>query len=234
MSNLASAHASETTAFGARIHRQSVGQQAYSAILSSLKRSKLKPGQKLIARQVANDLGISVTPVRESLLRLVSENALIMDDRGTVMVPELSLERCKEIRGLRIMLEGEAAARAAERASEADIEQLEEIHRTYLATETDSAFEQALVENENFHFSLCRLAAAPVLFGLVENLWIQFGPVLSFLYSNGERPFHEDTHAHIKLIEALRNRNAEDARAAIARDIMIGGQAIIERLEHGA
>lgn len=225
---------SETGVFGGQINRESLSQQAYSAIRSSLKRSKLKPGEKLVVRQVADELGISVTPVRESLLRLVSEHALTMDERGTVVVPALSLERCTEIRGLRMMLEGEAAARAATRVTDAEIGELERIHKAYLATENEAAFEEALTQNENFHFTVCRIAASPVMFGLIENLWIQFGPVLSFIYDKGERPFHGNTHGHDQLIEALRNRDSEKAREAMARDILVGGQAIIERLELGA
>src|SRR3954454_3038071 len=99
--------------FGAQITRDSFRHQAYVAIRNSLMRSRLKPGHKLVARQVADELGISVTPVRESLLRLVSEHVLDMDERGTVIVPILTLERCVEIRDLRMVLEGEGAARAA-------------------------------------------------------------------------------------------------------------------------
>ena len=49
--------------FGRQITKESVSQQAYVAIRNSLMRSRLKPGQKLVARQVADELGISVTPV---------------------------------------------------------------------------------------------------------------------------------------------------------------------------
>ncbi len=216
--------------FGGQISRDSLSQQAYVAIRNSLKRSKLKPGQKLVVRQVADELGISVTPVRESLLRLVSENALMMDERGTVIVPKLSLERCIEIRDLRMMLEGEGAARAASLVTQADIDELSAIHEAYMATESHANYEEALVQNETFHLTLCRMAASPVLFGLVENLWIQFGPVLSILYDKGTRPFHGSTHGHILLIDALKRRDPEASREAITKDILIGGQAIIERL----
>jgi DNA-binding GntR family transcriptional regulator len=216
--------------YAGQISRESLSQQAYVAIRQSLMRSRLRPGQKLIARQVADELGISVTPVRESLLRLVSENALALDDRGTVIVPEVTLARCIEIRDLRMLVEGEGAARAAGRATDAEIDALELIHQRYVATEQDANFDAALMENEDFHFTLCRLAGLRVLSGIVENLWIQFGPVLSFLYDGGQRPFHGRTHGHILVIEALRSRDQQRAREAIAKDILIGGQVIVEKL----
>lgn len=217
-------------AFGGPISRDSLSQRAYIAIRGSLMHSRLRPGQKLVARQVADELNISVTPVRESLLRLVSERALCLDDRGTVIVPKVTLERCIEIRDIRMLNEGEGAARAAVKASEADIAALEKIHERYTIIEQKNDYQAALTENENFHFTLCRLSGSEALFGIVENLWIQFGPVLAYLYDGGQRPFHGETHGHIHVINALRNRDPEQARKAIQHDILTGGQVIVDRL----
>jgi GntR family transcriptional regulator, colanic acid and biofilm gene transcriptional regulator len=216
--------------FGQPITKESLSQQAYLAIRNSLMRSRLKPGQKLIAREVARDLGISVTPVRESLLRLVSEHGLVIDERGTVMVPVLDLDRCIEIRDLRTLAEGEGAARAAGLATQAEIDELAAIHGRYLETERAEDFSTALAENENFHFALCRMARSPVLFRIVENLWMQFGPVLSYLYHGRVRPFRGRKHGHVLVIESLRRRAPDMARRAITEDILIGGKTILERL----
>ena len=217
-------------AIGHQITKESVSQQAYVAIRNSLMRSGLKPGQKLIFRQVADQLGISVTPVRESLLRLVSENALVLDERGTVCVPTLSVDQCVEIRDLRMLLEGESAARAALRATKAEVDELLTTHNRYVKTEADRDFAAALAENENFHFGVCRLAHSPALFRIVENLWIQFGPTLSYLYDGQTRPFGGQKHGHLKVIDALRKRDPDRARRAISDDILIGGKTLLEKL----
>jgi DNA-binding GntR family transcriptional regulator len=226
-----SSETGEESPFGAQISRESVGQQAYVAIRNSLMRSRLKPGQRLVARQVADELGISVTPVRESLLRLVSEHALALDERGTVIVPILTLDRCIEIRDLRMLLEGEGAARAARQVTDSEIEALSAIHDRYVSTEKDNNFAAALAENENFHFGLCRLARSPALFRIAENLWMQFGPILAYLYDSKSRPFHGEVHGHIGVIESLRRRDPERARKAISQDILIGGRTLLDKLE---
>jgi DNA-binding GntR family transcriptional regulator len=228
--NTPPSEADQVSPFGNQIVRESVSQQAYVAIRNSLMRSRLKPGQKLVARQVAEELGISVTPVRESLLRLVSEHALTLDDRGTVVVPVLTLDRCIEIRDLRMLIEGEGAARAAKLATDADIDELLIIHGRYTRTENDENFAMALAENENFHFGVCRLARSPALFRMVENLWMQFGPTLSYLYDSKSRPFHGQKHGHIRILEALRKHDGELARKAMRQDILIGGRALLEKL----
>lgn len=220
--------------FDRPVSRETLSQQAYQAIRTSLMRSRLKPGQRLIVRDVARDLGISVTPVRESLLRLVSEHGLVMDDHGAVMVPVPDLQSCTELRDIRMLVEGEGAAHAALLATTEEIDALADIHRRYLQPEGAGDFSEALAENENFHFALCRMARSPALFRIVENLWMQFGPVLSYLYDGPTRPFHGRTHGHIQVIDSLRARDAEGARRAIARDILIGGEAILERLQSAA
>lgn len=220
-----------TVAFCQQISKESLSQQAYLAIRGSLMRSRLRPGQKLVARQVADDLGISVTPVRESLLRLVSEHALVMDERGTVMVPEVSLARCLDIRGLRTLVEGEGAARAALVAATTAIDALCGIHERYVQTERDGDFPSALEQNETFHLTLCRMSQSPALFRIVENLWIQYGPILSHLYEGVSPPFRGRQHGHLKVIEALRRRDPDLSRRAIAEDITEGGGAMLEKLK---
>ena len=217
--------------FGRPISKESLSQQAYLAIRGSLMRSRLKPGQKLIAREVAKELGISVTPVRESLLRLVSEHGLTMDERGTVMVPTLDLDRCVEIRDLRTLLEGEGASQAALRATDVEINQLVAIHERYIRAEREQQFAAALAENENFHFALCRMARSPMLFRIVENLWMQFGPVLAYLYEGPRRPFGGGKHGHEHVIEGLGKRSPKMAREGIRRDIIIGGKPLLDRLK---
>jgi len=217
--------------FGDPVSRETISRQAYQAIRTSLMRSRLRPGQKLIARDVARDLGISITPVREALLRLVAEHGLELDERGTVVVPVLDLERCLELRDLRILIEGEGAARAARRATRTEIDALKEIHRRYVQTEQSDDLATALAENENFHFALCRMAKSPALERIVQNLWMQFGPVLSYLYEGGGRPFHGRRHGHLIVIEALLKRDEEAARRAIGQDILIGGAAVLESLQ---
>ncbi|ELR2571690.1 GntR family transcriptional regulator [Salmonella enterica] len=52
----------------------------------------LKPGARLITKNIAQELGVSITPVREALLRLVSSSALAVAPAQAFMVPEISLE----------------------------------------------------------------------------------------------------------------------------------------------
>src|SRR5690606_2426459 len=100
-----------------RVTRDNLSDRAYQEIRSALMRSRLKPGEKLLLRPLSAQLGLSATPVREALLRLVSEQAPRLDERGTAVVPILDRASLLEVRDLRVLLEGRSARRAAEIAT---------------------------------------------------------------------------------------------------------------------
>ncbi|MDF1585511.1 GntR family transcriptional regulator [Marinimicrococcus flavescens] len=213
------------------IRRESLSEQAYRQLREALMRGGFKPGQRLVLRSLARELGISATPVREALFRLVSEQALSLDERGSVLVPVLDRERFAEIRDLRLELEGRGAFRAAELADEAGIEELAAIHERMRQAKAAGDTAATLLENERFHFKLCALARLPVLYRIVESLWMQSGPLLNRLY---EMPAATppDRHEHLAVLAGLRDGDGAAARAAIQRDIADNGRLLIELLPH--
>lgn len=213
------------------IRRESLSEQAYRQLRDALMRGGFRPGQRLVLRSLARELGISATPVREALFRLVSEQALSLDERGTVMVPVLDRERFAEIRDLRVELEGRGAFRAAELAEAAEIDELAAIHERMRRAKEAGDSAATLLENERFHFKLCALARQPVLYRIVESLWMQIGPVLNRLYElPSATPL--DRHAHSAVLAALRARDGAGARRAIQRDISEHGSVLIGLLPH--
>lgn len=209
-----------------RIAKASLSQQTYQQIRTLLMQSRLQPGRRLILRTLAAEFGVSPTPVREALLRLVSEQALTLDERGTVMVPTLDLARYLEIRDLRAGLESEAAYRAAAYATAADIKTLKSIHERLLACSKAGDYATALEHNQRFHLGVCRLARSPVLLGIIEGLWMQCGPILSNLWTTGIKV---DTSAHLDVLAGLGKGDGEQARRAMTADIIAGGAPLLHQ-----
>lgn len=209
------------------ITKESISQQAYLLLKNALMTSQFVPGQKLVLRTLAANLKISPTPVREALTKLVSENLLVINARGTVCIPEMTKEKYIEIRDLRVILEGEAAARAAAMATEAELDGLSLIQGRLEAALNYTRYSEALEMNKSFHFELCRCGGSEVLFRIVENLWLQCGPILGRLYENGHRHIE---HPHRQLLAALAKRDAEAARLLIGEDIVQGGKPMLDIL----
>ena len=124
-----------------------------------------------------------------------------------------------------------AAARAAERVTEAAIAELEATHRALLDAKRNGNFGLALRYNEAFHLGLARESGLPRLLRIVESLWTQSGPFLNFLFNGPECWATDNTlHIHTKVLEALSRRDADAARAAIVEDISRGGAVLEARL----
>ena len=197
----------------------SVAAQVYQQLRSGLVQGQLVPGQRLVHRLLASEMGVSPTPVREALLRLVSEGALELDGRGVAWVPNLAVERYDEIIELRVFLEGRAASQAASLATAADVAELTSIQARFLAGRAVMDRQVVLAENERFHFKVIQIAKMPVLQRVVESLWVQVGPTISLLFA-APRVLSPLGHAHGALIAALKLRDGDAAAAAMRRDLL--------------
>jgi len=190
----------------------------------------MKPGSKVTMRSMAMSLGLGLTPVREALMRLVSENALQMKGPKTIVVPTYTKEEFAELAAIRQELEGLAAQIAAQNVSSADIDELEAIHIGYSTSRAAGDFASALQLHERFHFTLYQKSNLNRLCALIEGLWVSSGPHVSKLFpgfaSNLEGPI-----AHRKAIAALRNKDPDGVRAAIVEDIVLGEKKISQMLD---
>jgi DNA-binding GntR family transcriptional regulator len=192
-------------------------------------RSRFRPGEKLKLRNLAEELGVSPTPVREALGRLISEGALEQVDHRSARVPVLSDERLREVCDLRCDLEGKAAGRAAELARPQDADRLAEIHTRMSAARVDGRSTEMLIENERFHMEVCALAQMPVLLRIVEGLWLQCGP-LNVALSRMRFLHRPEEHPHNEVIRGIQRGDSALARLAIQRDISVYADALIRQL----
>ncbi|WP_430736307.1 GntR family transcriptional regulator [Rhizobium wenxiniae] len=207
------------------IVKENLSDRAYLGLRQALMRGQLKPGEMLRLRPMSARFGISATPMREALLRLVSEKALTLDARGTVMVPTLTLDQLLEIRAIRMDLEGRAAGAAATVANAEEIDALEKIHTRISECHASQAFVEAIDLNTEFHLTLCRMGRLPIVYDIVETLWIRCGPILSHLYDAGLPDW--EPHPHRRIVKALRDKDAEAAQAAMRDDIEHGGKGLL-------
>ncbi len=194
-----------------------LSQRAYQAIRVSLQNGELQPGQRLILRPLATKLGLSATPVREALLRLVSEQALGLDERNSVLVPMLGGEDLDELEELRTDLEGRAAAVAARRASTAQIDALSALQDELEAAARAGDIDAVLEANAEFHRRILVLSGRPTLLRVVDGVQARLGPILAM--TRDARVQAGGVHPHRLLLDALRARDADAARDAMVEDV---------------
>ncbi len=200
------------------IERSSVRNRVYEQLRAAVLGGRFLPGQKMMIRALAAELGTSPTPIREALTRLHAERVLDLQANGTAIIPIMTEQRFEQITVLRIGLEGCAAKEAARYIKDEEIDALDETLQRMLRLIEIKSLDQYLVLHRDFHFGIYRCARNQLLSSMVEDLWAQCGPTLTcvvpdyVLRRSGSRE-------HWNAIEALRHRDGEAARAAIARDI---------------
>ncbi|WP_144340253.1 GntR family transcriptional regulator [Sinorhizobium sp. BJ1] len=195
--------------------------RVYGVMRESLRCGVYKPGEKITHRAIASQLGVSVTPVREAITRLVSEESLSMPAPKTIVAPSLVQSDLEEITKIRVNLEGWAAQLAAENASATFIRELEHHHLVYCTHRRSHDTKAKIAANAKFHFALYAQSKAPRLLAIIDNLWVTIGPTLGLL-ANRELEDNDGERFHDAAIFALKARNTAAVQDAIVGDILTG------------
>ncbi|WHP70658.1 GntR family transcriptional regulator [Phaeobacter inhibens] len=186
---------------------------------------EFKPGEKLRVADLMEQTGTSITPVREALIQLVSENAVEMYSPRAFAIPALSLDRYQEIRAMRLALEGIATEAATPRLRPDEIERLQKLHDAFVAAEAHRDGKATLRNNREFHFLIYRAANMPLLLATIERLWAMMGPILNVFYEKMETDY-TGAEEHLNILAAVRADDGAKAAQAMQNDLRRGGASI--------
>jgi DNA-binding GntR family transcriptional regulator len=182
----------------------------YTCLRDWILYTTLKPGQKLNERNLAERFGVSRTPLREVLQLLAQQGLLQIRSRQGVFVAPILTSHVREVFEVRLPLEKAVARLAAERAGEADISELEALSGLSEQALRSGSFEEGIRLDAAFHDSLSRAAHNLVLRQTREglhNICLRYW----YLILDRYQPDEIDLSAHIRLVEAVRARDTEEA-----------------------
>ncbi len=209
------------------LDHENLSTAVYSALCDGLMQGRFQPGDRLKIRDLAEQFGTSVTPIRDAILRLAHDEAVTFRSPRDIRIPQMNEPRYREIRVIRIRMEGLAAETAAQMATKADIDILENILRDNEKALTEGDRRKGTALNQAFHFMLPQIAGLPVLTGILRRLWLQMGPLIADSYLQGGRSMIDH---HYPVVEALKRHDSAGAAMAIIDDIQLGGQAILDNV----
>ncbi|MBP2651066.1 MAG: rspR 3 [Firmicutes bacterium] len=185
----------------------------------------LKPGERLMEIQLAEELGVSRTPVREAIRRLELEGFLVTVPRRGTYVSNLSIRDVNEVFEIRTALDVLAAELAAERITEEELERMERL-LVQISEHIDSGDVDKIVEADGkFHDILYQASRNDRLVGIINNLREQFTRfrAISMAYPGRLKNTLEE---HRRLVEAIAQRDAELAKE-YAREHMENAEQIL-------
>jgi DNA-binding GntR family transcriptional regulator len=214
----------------AALRASNLGDQTYEVLVNALMKGILHGGDRLRIHEIARDLGTSITPVRDAILRLVQDEALVMRNARDIRVPTISAAQYLEIRNIRLELEGLAAEQAAGVASPADMVRLEVLIRENEKAIKRRDHSEGAALNQAFHAELATIGQAPILLSVLRRLWMRIGPFISDAYERGGRML---TEHHYAILDAIKSHDPQQARAAVRRDILEGSAAVLQAAPGG-
>jgi DNA-binding GntR family transcriptional regulator len=207
------------------------GEQVYRHIRSAIQSGELKPGERLREADLAEAVGLSRTPVREALARLQSEGLIMHDATRGIVVSELDYSMVTELYFMREVLEGTAARLTAQHASEVEISILEDLCKQYEAAQGDPA--QLAASNNRFHETLYRCSHNRYLVNMLTVLHNALSLLGGTTLTESER-VNETLTEHKQVVDAIRNRDADGAEAALRGHIRAAQKTRMKRLFAGA
>ncbi len=208
---------------------------AYEAIRRDLMRGRWPTGMHLRETELAAELRMSRTPVREALRRLAAEAHLVLEPHLGATVQGWSRHDLEEIFELRKHLEGLAAELAALHASP---EQIDQLHDLAVAVEQaaehrDSELGLLMEANDRFHRLLVEASGFRRLARLTDML-IEAPLQVRTYHRYDERAMRRSLMHHFELVEAIRARDPRWARAVMTAHVQAGRQVMMDAIERGA
>lgn len=207
--------------------------EAYKAIRKAILNGRYRPGARLIVRELAEELGLSPTPIKEALAALEREGLVKSTPHKGYQVFKPSLEDAQEIYELRESLEGLAARLATLRGGEGLVNALTALWEKQREAADRRDLEAYGDFDIGFHRTLWEAAGNKRLRHIAENLDGQVRLLISTSAAvPGRLPLSIEEHRRI--IEAIRKRDASEAEAAMRQHIYRAWCALKEFLDPGS
>lgn len=192
----------------------SLRQNAYETLLAAIIFGDLEPGSSIDEKQIADTFDLGIASVRDALLRLALEKMVERHPRIGTLIPPLGIRDVQDVFEARILLEGECAALAAERASPAEVAELRDAFSGFRAAIAKRDFRALVRMDQVFHRTL---AAATRNHHLERELVLLHNNASRFWYFGIQRlnpkALTQDIESHLTVIDAIESRDAGAAKA---------------------
>lgn len=189
----------------------------------------LAPGQAVTIQGLVEEIGVSMTPVREAIRRLTAEGALVFQGNRRVCVPQMDENSFSELVFARQSVEPELVRMACKNISAEGISELHAIDQCVNRAIEAGDVPRYMFENHRFHFKLYGHANSRILGPMAEGLWLRYGPLYRIICGKWGTANMVDFHD--EAVTALQAADAEAAAEAILLDIEQGFEIVRNSFE---
>ncbi|MFI6026498.1 GntR family transcriptional regulator [Amycolatopsis magusensis] len=214
----------------------SKGDAAYVELRGRILSGGLAPGSRLAQRDLADEFGMSLTPLREAIRRLSSEGLIDLDTQRDAKVAAINATEARQLFEVRLSLDPTAAMLAAERRTDADLTTLRAA-AARLVPVTRTWGEEGLTAHRAFHRALYTASHNDVLIRMLDDIWDKSDRYrrLGLDLPPGDEPRTRDHREHHELVELVTAGDTTGARdlmhAHIERSLTATAIAVLEQRE---
>ncbi len=212
--------------------RKPLREVVYDSLKKSILHGKLKAKQRLIEETLANQIGISRTPVREAFHKLERDDLVSRLPKGGFAVREFTNEDVKEIFGIRIALESYAAYLAAAHITPDKISALEEKADESEKAQKKGEDEKAVQLYTEFHDLLYKSCKSKKLIEMINSYRDYFYRYRSALLHtpNG---FKTSIADHRQMLEAMKKNNPRLVESLVRTHLERGMEIVLKEITEG-
>ncbi|BEP27747.1 GntR family transcriptional regulator [Helicovermis profundi] len=204
-----------------------LGEVVFDYLREAILSGELKPGERLMEITLAEQLGVSRTPVREAIRKLQKEKFVEMIPRKGAYVANLTAKDIIDVLEIRIVLEGFASELASVRITDEEIDELGEILSGF-NNSLDTKDTVGMIERDNeFHDKIFEATRNNKLIDMVRDLHDQFQR-FRLIYFNEFDNYVELQTWHEKIYKAIKNRDSEGARINAENHVKLIMQIVLK------
>jgi DNA-binding GntR family transcriptional regulator len=220
----------ETISGGIKVSkRKSLREEVYESLKKSILHGKLKGGQRLIEETLADQIGISRTPVREAFHKLERDDLVTKLPKGGFAVKEFSKEDVNEIFGIRSALESYAAYLVTLHISPEKISQLEKKVKELEDALQKGEDEKVVQLNTEFHDLIYKSCRSKKLLEMICNFRDYFYRYRSFLLQT-EKGMNYSIEDHRRMLEAMKKKNPRLVERLVRKHLERGKELILKEI----
>lgn len=200
--------------------------RTYHRLKESIYRGRLRPGQRLVERDLARRMGVSRIPLRESLIRLETEGLVRSVPYSATFVENLSAEDMLEIYSMRIVLEPLATRLAALRGSAELVERLRKLC-DQMTRDTVAGNAGRLDRTDyRFHHAIVAGCGHKRLLRAYDSAHIRIvGPQVDFAHILA-MPADATAREHLRIVDKIEKRDAEGAQKLALEHVKRSNHAV--------
>lgn len=188
----------------------------FESLREAIIQGRLKPGERLMEIQLAEEMGVSRTPVREAIRKLELEGFVVMIPRKGAYVAGISIKDIVDVFEVRAALEALAAGLAAERATPEELEEMERAVLQIYEVSNGQNLDTLVERDTSFHeliYKASRNQRLVQIITLLKEHFQRFRTTSLALPGRGKHAVEE----HKSIVEAISERNVELA-STLARE----------------